>query len=166
MSAKNSIRWHGLDELRDDLRRLPEELRDEGAAIVYSHAISAQNEIVERYPEGRTGNLKAGVYATLNEYRKFGASALLRSRAPHAWIYEHGTKARNFIGTDKTGRKYRRGARRGDGNRGRMPKAPVERQAIPVIVRWRARMYAQLSAMLERHGLRVSGTVSAGARAA
>lgn len=139
MSA-NRLEMQGLDELRAALRDLPENLRDEATAIIRDTAVGAKDEIVGHYPEGPTGNLKAGVTVEINS-SKFGTSALVRSRAKHAWIFEYGTKSRRTA----------KGA-----NRGTMPKAPDAEAMIPVVVRRRARMYERLKDLLRTHGFEVS----------
>ena len=138
----NRVVWSGLEELKAALRQMPAALAQEGSAIVYAHARSAQQDIVAGYPSV-TGRLRGGVRVTLEANARFGAGAVLKSAAPHAHLYEFGTK--------------RRQTKRG-WNRGVMPKAPLDKQAIPKIIRWRVRMYSQLAAMLERHGLKVSGS--------
>jgi hypothetical protein len=151
--AGNRLVWDGLDELKAELRRLPDHLKAEGAAIVWSHANAARSEIIAGYPD-KSGHLRAGVRVTLEAGSRFGAGAVLKSAARHAWLYEHGTKGKKrvYSGTDKKGRKYR------NADRGPMPAAPTAALAIPKIIRWRTRMYAQLAALLERAGLRVSGS--------
>jgi len=137
--ANNRLRWHGLDELKADLRRLPEELAQEGSAIIFAHADGAMAEIAAAYPT-RTGNLRKGLRRTINAVGRWGAGALVKNVAKHAWIFEHGTQARHTaIGA----------------NRGAMPAGRV---FIPIVMRWRRKMYAQLAALLERHGLRTSGS--------
>lgn len=137
--ANNRIRWEGLDELKAELRRLPAELAQDASAIVFAHADGALGEIRDAYPT-RTGNLRKGLRRTVNAVGRFGAGALVKNVAPHAWIFEHGTQARHTaIGA----------------NRGAMPAGRV---FIPIVMRWRRKMYLQLAALLERHGLRTSGS--------
>ena len=68
-------------------------------------------------------------------------TAKVSSRAPHAFIFEKGTRRRI------TNRGW---------NRGSMPAAPEEQAFIPAVVRARANLTTQLVAMLEREGLLVS----------
>ena len=68
-----------------------------------------------------------------------GAGAILKSSAPHAWLFEHGSQARhNDIGA----------------NRGSMPPGNI---FGPIAGRARRRMNEQFVAMLERNGLTVTG---------
>ena len=136
MSA--SITFDGLDELREALRRLPEELAAEASGIVLEAARDASSDIEGAYPE-RTGNLKHGLFIFESAASKFGAGAVLKNRAQHAYMFEYGTQARhNAIGA----------------NRGSMPPGNV---FIPRVLKHRRRMYERLKAMLVRHGATVSG---------
>lgn len=137
--SRNRLELQGLTELRTALRQLPAELVQEASAIVLAHAEQAQRDIRDGYPTGPTGNLKRGV-TVIRTTSRVTTAAIVRSRAPHAYIYEHGTTTRR---TD-------RGA-----NRGRMPEAPVERRMIPKVIRLRRRMVDQLIALVRRAGFTV-----------
>jgi hypothetical protein len=139
MSAR--VQLKGLDELRNALRRLPQALTQEAHAIVVAQAEAAQREVINGYPEGPTGNLRRRVTIEVNT-SKFSAGARVRSRAPHATIFERGTKARMT---------------RAGASRGVMPQAPEPARMIPKAITHRRRMYQSLQAMLERHGLLVTG---------
>lgn len=137
MSA--SVTWSGLDELRAELRRLPAELAADAGAIVLKAAESAKAEIVAAYPK-RTGNLAGHVTVSASSKGLYGAGAIVRNSAKHAWIFENGTQARHTsIGA----------------NRGAMPPGHV---FLPAVIRKRRDMYAALKDLLVRHGLTVSGT--------
>lgn len=138
MSAR--VVWEGLDEYRDALRRMPQSLTQEAHAIVVAHAEYAEREIEDGYPVGPTGNLRKRVTLEVNTSR-FSAGARVRSRAPHAGLFESGTKKR------KTRKGY---------NRGAMPQAPEAQRMIPKAIRHRRRMMQALFAMLEREGLIVT----------
>jgi hypothetical protein len=135
----NRFRFTGLEELRADLRKMPEALRDEASEIVLAHAQSAAKDIIDAYPE-RTGNLKRGVKVVPLSGSRFFAGAIVRNTAKHAFLFEHGSKARHTeIGA----------------NRGAMPAGNV---FIPRMQHWRTAMYDALAALLERHGLRTRRT--------
>jgi hypothetical protein len=135
----NRFRWTGLDELREELRNLPQDLTAEASDIVNQSAEGAAEFIRAAYPE-RTGNLKRGVVVVHQEAGKWGAAKIVKNTAKHAYIFENGSQARhNAIGA----------------NRGAMPPGNV---FVPRIVRARQQMYRTLAAMLETHGLKVSGT--------
>jgi hypothetical protein len=130
----------GLDELRAALRALPEELAREASVIVTTQAEMAKDQIQRAYAQGPTGNLRGRV--TVNQEGasnvRFGARAIVRSRAPHAHLYEYGTK----------NRRTSKGA-----NRGAMPAAPEENRMIPIVVRRRRSMVAGLIEVVRRAGL-------------
>jgi hypothetical protein len=133
------LQMDGIQEFKAALRRLPEELQGEADAIVATHAEAAGADVVRGYAQGPTGNLKRRVMVT-RESSRFGTSALVKSRAPHASIYESGTQQR------RTAKGY---------NRGRMPQASAEARMIPKVIRWRSRMVKQLIALLQRAGFEV-----------
>lgn len=136
------MEMRGLTELRDTVRKYPETLTSDAGVIVIAHAEDAQRQIVTGYPTGPTGNLKRGVTVERNK-SKWTSAAIVRSRAPHAHLFERGTKPR----------------RTSEGAyRGRMPVAPEAQQMIPKVVRLRRRMIGVLKAMLEDHGFEVRET--------
>lgn len=139
MSARVTL--GGFDDLIRELRNLPQALTQEAHAIVVAQAEFAAHEIQGGYPTGPTGNLARRVTTEVNTSR-FSAGARVRSRAPHASIFEKGTK--------------RRRTRKG-WNRGAMPEAPPSARMVPKAIKHRRRMYEALRAMLERHGAIVSG---------
>lgn len=134
----NRLRLDGLDQLRAALMRLPEELASEGADIVQAAAEQAARETQAAYPV-RTGTLQRRVTA-MTERSKGGALGLVRSRAPHAHLYEFGTKKR----------KNDKGA-----NRGVMPAAPEAQRMIPKVIRIRKRMTQQLIDLVRKAGFTV-----------
>ncbi len=135
-----TLRLDGLAELRAALRALPEELTSEANDIVLGHAATAAREIETGYPQGPTGNLKARVSA-LSQRSRLSANAIVSSRAPHASLFEKGTKVR----------RTNSGA-----NRGIMPKASPEQAFIPKAIRARRAMEADLVELVRRAGFEVS----------
>jgi hypothetical protein len=132
------LQWTGLRELEDDLRRLPDDLTGEASHIIEAAANGAAAEIKPRYGV-KTGNLRDHLEVRETHDGPFSAGYVVINTAKHAGLYESGTQARHTdIGA----------------NRGRMPAAHV---FIPVAIRKRRQMYEQLKAMVERHGLEVSG---------
>jgi hypothetical protein len=102
--ANITISMHGLAELRAALRQLPKDALMEAAKIVHGAAEAADAEIYAAYPEV-TGTLKRGLTIDRTE-ESWMTSAILKDRAPHAYIFEKGTEPR----TTKQG--WRRGAAR------------------------------------------------------
>ncbi len=139
--SQNRLTFAGMDQLRQALRKLPETLAQEAAVIVQAQAIEAKAQIQRAYPEGPTGNLRRGVTAEHNLSRA-ATYSLVKSRAKHAWMFEHGTAQR------KTGT----GA-----NRGRMPEAQDNQKMIPIIVRRRRVMMSALIDLVRKAGFQVEG---------
>lgn len=137
--SNTRLEMKGLDELRRQLRELPEELAREANTIVATQADLAKEQIQRAYPEGPTGNLKRGVTVT-HEQARYGASAIVRSRAKHASLFERGTTVRHTSN----------GA-----NRGRMPQAPENERMIPIVVRRRRAMVQALIELVRRAGFQV-----------
>jgi len=122
--------------MRALLRQLPDDLRNEGREIVRGHIEDAESTIRASYAgHRRSGNLEKGLFTNLKESR-FGTTAVLKNRAPHSYLFEVGTELDRAGGT------------------GRMPAAKI---FIPTVMRARRAMMADLVALLERHGLRVTG---------
>lgn len=141
MSA--SVKLEGLDELRAELRQLPETLKAEAAQIVLDAAESCKREVQAAYPTGPTGNLKRGVTMTTDANNRAGVSARVKSNAKHVHIFEKGTQLRHT---------------NSGANRGRMPPAPESQRMIPIVIRARRRMVQQLIEMVQRQGLEVTSS--------
>jgi len=133
----SSLTWQGLDDLRDALRSLPDDLTASAGPIVLNHALEADRTIETDYPRV-TGNLKAGVRLEVANANRFGVAARVRSGSPHASMFERGTKDR----------RTRRGW-----NRGSMPPAAYNEAMIPAAIRVRGRMIGALIAMVRGYGL-------------
>src|SRR4030095_3347567 len=150
MAAHNRIHWIGLTELREALLALPEDLAHDAESIVNDAAKAAYDDIYAAYPE-RTGNLRKGLTIQSLEHafsyragsKALGAGALLLNRAPHAYMFEHGTETRQRALGASTGR---------------MPPGKV---FIPRVIRHRGRMYEALIDMMEEHGLLAVGSAYA-----
>ena len=137
MSSKLELK--GLTELQRALRNLPEDFRQEADVIVQAQSEEAQRQIRQAYPEGPTGNLRRGVSREINS-SKFTSRAIVRSRAKHAHLFEHGTQNR------KTAQGW---------NRGAMPDAPDHQRMIPIVIRRRRAMVAALKDLVRRAGFKV-----------
>lgn len=134
--SNNRLMFEGLDELRAQLRALPDDLATEAQEIVIANANAAARDVRAGYPRGPTGNLKARV--SISQTRsKAATSAKVSSRAPHAFLFEEGS------GRRVTNRGW---------NRGRMPEAPTSAAMIPKIVRQRRIMNDALKDLCLRHG--------------
>lgn len=140
MSA--SLKWEGMFEFRARLRAMPADLRREAGPIVVESAEQAAADIRGAYPRW-TGNLADHVVVKTIEAGPFGVSAMVRSTAPHAWLFENGSQARHYF-------TYKNGVKK---LLGRMPAGHV---MIPRLIKHRAVMVNRLIAMMERHGLKVA----------
>lgn len=134
------INFDGMNELRSALQALPQELANEAAGIVGTYAKQAEVETENGYPIGPTGNLRRRVTLSVQS-NNASVKAIVSSRAPHAWIFEHGTGNR---------------VTRNGANRGRMPQARPEQRMIPKVQRIRARMVNALIAFVREKGFVVN----------
>jgi len=135
-----SFEIQGMRELRAALLALPDEMTVEATAIVQHHAKEAMREIVTDYPEV-SGNLKRNVSYDDQSRSNVSARAVIRSKAFHVWMYEHGTKER------RTSKGWRRGAAKA---------ARPPQQAVPAAISHRQRMVAALIALVRRAGFEVT----------
>lgn len=120
MSA--SLQLDGVAEMRAALEALPETLaREELGPIVRATADGLVSELKATYP--KHDGVLADRVVVEDSRAGTGLRAKVRSKAPHAHLYEYGT-VRRF--TARTG-----------ANRGTMPARPV---FVPAAIRWRARM--------------------------
>ena len=135
----NRLRFSGMEEFRAALRKLPVALSREGGDIVVARATEAGDEIRDAYERHRdSGNLASHVKVDVQQ-RPTGASAVVKSTAKHARIFESGTQVR----------KNAKGQ-----NRGAMPPGNI---FIPVVVRKRKEMTEDLTGLLEQSGIEVHG---------
>lgn len=150
-----SLRLDGLQELRDALGKLPEEFQRQAGDIILDHANTLRTETQADYPVRQTnlhpgpnrktpfyppGNLRRGVTVNLNR-STFGVSALVRSQARHAWLFENGSNPRQT----KTG-----------ANRGQMPRAVEAERMIPKAIRIRRQMILSVVEMVKSAGFEVT----------
>jgi hypothetical protein len=144
--ADNRIRLEGLTELRAAFRQLPRDTQQEVSVIVQAHAEEAKRKMEAAYPvrtygERRNrGNLRKGLTIEAR-YDPTTAHAVVRNKAKHAWIYEHGSKGkvRQWANGKKTGV---------------MPAGDV---FIPIAIQARRRMHAALVDVVRRAGFDVTG---------
>ena len=134
MSA--SVRWSGFSEFLREFGSIPERLKSEGMGIVVEETEGAANEIRQAYPRV-TGTLAKRVRTSYPSTSIL--VGLVRSQAPHAHLYEFGTRQRR---TSK-------GA-----NRGVMPAANPA-VVVPIARRRRSRMARRMVDMLRRMGFQV-----------
>lgn len=134
-----SVRFEfkGLDELKAALQALPTELTGEASKIIEAAGNRAVLDLKRGYPVV-TGKLRDRVDVTFTQ-SGVSSKAVVRSAAPHAHLFEYGTEARH------TGLGL---------NRGRMPPSHLFARTMSKV---RREMYDAFIALLERHGLKVTG---------
>jgi len=135
MANSLELRWDGLAELRRMLRTIPATTQPEVTALVNYHARWAHGALLAAYPEV-SGNLRKGV--RLAQTMMHGvAAAVVTSRAPHAWIFEKGTRPRQT----------RRGVNRGS--------SPPHYTFRNTVTPQRYRLFDDLKQLLIRRGFEV-----------
>lgn len=146
--SSNRLVFSGIEELKAQLRALPEDLANEASVIVQEHAQTAAATVRAVYASHRdAGDLADGVVVEINTWGRFGTSVVVRSKAKHAWLFDHGSQARHYI------------TRHGVPHlTGRMPARPT---FVPTMMRFRRAMYVELADMLRAHGLIVTGMAEA-----
>jgi hypothetical protein len=137
--AANQLRIDGLPELRAALKALPPALVHESGVIVHAQAEAAAQEMGVAYAgHSRTGNLAGNLRVELAG-DAVSATARVRNRAKHAYIFERGTGPRHWASGKSTGT------------------MPAGRVFIPIAMQRRRIMLAALIDLVERSGLHVSG---------
>jgi len=148
------INFDGMNELRDGLSRLPQELAAKAAQVVETSAEQAGQSIRSSYPIRQTnlhpgphrkspwyppGNLHNRVTVS-NQSSAVSARYAVKSAAPHAHWFENGTGRRST---------------QSGANRGSMPAAPISERMIPIVIRVRSRMVSQLIEIVKAAGFTV-----------
>lgn len=142
MSAR--VKWDGLDDLRAELRRLPDELTGEASHIVQASGNAAAVTVRSIYGEHRvTGHLQNSVVVEQRAAGRYGAAVVVKATDPIAWLFDHGSQARHWLSGKSTGTMWGR--------------TPPTHAFVGTMIRERRTMYAALKDLLVRHGLSVSG---------
>jgi hypothetical protein len=131
----------GLDALRLALRNLPATLTEEASDVVDDATEITASSLRQSYPLGDTGNLRAGVTATV-ERNRFGVVGVVKSTSPHAHLWEFGTQNR------RTHQGWNRGlvGEHRDG-------------LVPIAQRNRRRMNGTLVELVRSAGFEVTGSL-------
>jgi hypothetical protein len=141
--AQNKFEFNTNEFIRE-LRNLPAEMTADAGQIVMDAANSGADTVRGIYAQHRvTGNLAKGVKVGVEYVGRFGAGAVVRSSAPHAWLFDNGSAARHWAGGKSTGKMWGRSA----------PTHAFVRTMIAA----RRRMYDRLAELLERAGFSVTG---------
>lgn len=148
--SQNRFYFDGLEQLRAELRQLPAALAGEAGHLVQGEANAAAVAIRTIYGAHRvTGNLQEGVEVEASTAGQFGVVYVVRSKAPHAWLFDNGSQARHWAEGKSTGAMW--------------GKTPPTHAFVRTMIAGRRRMYDLLGALLARVGLRVSGSFDAAA---
>jgi hypothetical protein len=140
-----SVTWDGLDDLEEELGKLPEDLAQAGGALATESAEQAAVEIKAAYPyrddvthkayaaRGWATHLRDGV--RVREKRlDYGKVVYLMNTAPYAYAYESGRRK---------------------GKHGTTPARPT---FIPIRNKYQRGYIEAIVALLEERGLRTSGS--------
>jgi hypothetical protein len=144
--ASNRFAFTGLEELRQALRTLPDDLANEAGVIVQQHAHTAAAAVQAAYAQHRdSGELADGVVVEQADAGRFGVGMVVRSKAKHAWLFDNGSQARHQQSGDSTGVMW--------GAKGAEPPTHV---FVKTMMAFRRSMYVELANLLRTHGLIVS----------
>jgi hypothetical protein len=137
--AANKLVFEGLEELRQQLRDMPDLFTEESRTYVLEARDDALREI--HYP-ARAESLQKGLKVDAIE-TPYGTIGVIKNTSKLASIFENGTQARHtMLGSF----------------RGAMPQSmPPAHVMVPVIMRKRRAMFGKILAMLQRYGLVVTG---------
>jgi hypothetical protein len=138
-----TLKITGLEQLRADLKRLPEDLQREAAVIVQATADAMAVDVLGQYAV-KTGNLRSHVRVETTSDVVGGVSSRVVSRARHAWLYERGTAGKK--------RQWKNGK-----NTGPMPAKKI---FAPIAPLRRRIMTAALVELVQRAGLTVTGSAT------
>jgi hypothetical protein len=140
-----TVVWDGLEELSDELEKLPEDLAQAGGALATESAEQAAAEIKAAYPyrddvlhkayaaKGWPSHLRDGV--RVREKRlDYGKVVYLMNAAPYAYAFESGRRK---------------------GKHGTTPARPT---FIPIRNKYQRGYVEAIVALLEERGLRTSGS--------
>lgn len=146
--SNNKFVFDGLEELKAELRNLPADLTGEARNIVEDTANGAAVAIRTIYGKHRrTGNLQDNVIVLQSASGgQFGVANIVKSAAPHAWLFDNGSQARHYV--TKSGKQHDTGRMWG--------KTPPTHAFVRTMIEYRHRMYDKLADLLRRHGLSVS----------
>jgi hypothetical protein len=142
MAKLAGVTWNGLDSFKRELQVLTSDLVSEAEGILVESAFAAGDAIRASYPYVE-GALQRGV-TVIPSRGIVLAGAELKNLAPHAYIYEHGTKVR---------------ANKAGDNRGFLHPTPT---FIPIAAAYRERAIQDVIFRLYQHGAtRVTGDADA-----
>jgi hypothetical protein len=139
-----TVEWTGLAELKEELRSLPGDASVEASHLIEGIANGAATDIKAVYGAHRvTGHLQESVVIERQSAGAFGTAIVVKSTDPMAWLFDNGSQARHWASGKSTGQMW--------------GKTPPTHAFVQIMIRARRQMYEQLTALLVRKGLVVSG---------
>lgn len=141
----NGLTWSPeFEELKEALQRMPQALTGESVRIVEAAANGASVAVAQVYGQHRvSGRLQDGVSVSQFLKGKFFHGFMVKSSSPIAWLFDHGSQARHWVGGKSTGAMW-----------GHTPPTHI---FVKTMIRFRRGMYEELKGVLTRAGLLVSG---------
>jgi len=96
--SRATVVWDGLEEYKEQIRTLPAECAKEARNFIEGAVNGAYVTISTVYGQHRvTGNLQKGLkILPLKVSGEYTTGLELRSAAPHAWLFEHGSQGRHY----------------------------------------------------------------------
>lgn len=102
MARKSQFVWHGMREYLAELQKLPAEARAEAAKAIEGEVNAAYVTVKRVYLDHKF----TGTLARRLTISPMAGGVVLRSGSPIAWLFDNGSKARHYTGTDKRGRVF------------------------------------------------------------
>jgi len=132
------VKWDGLDSFKRELQVITADLVSEAEGILVESAFAAGDHIRSLYPD-REGGLRRGLTVVPSRGLVLAGAELI-NRAPHAYLYENGTRVRE---------------NRQKANRGRMRKTPT---FVPIAAAYRQSALSSITfRLIQKGAIRVTG---------
>lgn len=145
----NRFTIDGLDAMREQLRQLPRAMTAEAAGILEQNAQGAAGEIRGIYDEHIAGGtLASRVTVSKGSSGQFGATRVVRSADPIAYVFDYGSEERHY--TSKAGTSHGTGKMWG--------KSRPLFAFIRTMSKWREKTWNDLAGLLEQAGFDVKRT--------
>lgn len=140
------VTFTGVDEMQTELHQFPDAAAAEAASIVLSAGTTAAQVLRSVYQVHRvTGHLADTVTVTPRTAGALVAGAKVTANSPIAWLFDNGSQARHWASGKSTGAMW--------------GKTPPTHIFVRTLMAARRTLAGPLRALLERHGLTVSGDV-------
>jgi hypothetical protein len=146
--AKSTMVWDGLSDYLKELEQLPQDCHDEAAKLIEGEVNHAYLTISQVYGAHRfSGRLQNRLSISTLAVGRYVYAMVLKSGSPIAWLFDNGSQARHYTGTDKSGRTYV------DADRGSMgSKTPPTHIFARTVGKAKRTLTTQFHNLLVRHG--------------